>query len=120
MPKVAPPYPGQGLPLPESMKLSGAWVIENIVALTLDEPSTPDGEGFFQRAPKSPAGNNVYTADARVLAKNFQLGVGTLFAENRAGRLLLKFEERPGNIVVLTFFCNGIESAIDFESFAEQ
>ncbi len=120
MPKVAAPYPGQGLPLPPEMKLNGAWVIENIVAITLDEPSIPDGEGVFLRAPKSPKGNNVYTVDARTLAKNVELSVEALFAENRAGRLLLKFAEKPGNVAILTFFCNGIEFAIDFQGFTEQ
>jgi hypothetical protein len=75
MPKVKPPYPGQGVPLPNSMEVEGAWIIENIVALTINEPTTPDGEGFFQRAPISPKGNKVFTFDAAILANNFNLSV---------------------------------------------
>jgi hypothetical protein len=120
MSRVKPPYPGQGAPLPKTMKLNGVWVIENIVALTIDEPSIPDGEGVFQRAPKSPKGNNVFTVDARLLAMNFEISLDDLLVENRAGRLLLKFDEGPGRTAVLTFFCRGIESAIDFEGFTEQ
>jgi hypothetical protein len=121
MPKVKPPYPGQGVPLPNSMGIEGAWIIENIVALTINEPTTPDGEGFFQRAPISPRGNKVYTFDAVILANNFNLSVEELMAENRAGRLLLGFTDIAGtNFAKFKFLCRGIECVVDVERFTEQ
>lgn len=121
MPQVKPPYPGQGSPLPESMGLNGAWIIENLAAITIDEPSTPDGDGLFQRAPISPLGNNVFTIDASLLAKNLELTVESLFTENRAGRLLFDFVNAEiGPNFVAKFMCNAIEYHIAVEPFREQ
>jgi len=120
MPIVKPPYPGQGTVLPESTGLKGQWIIENIAALTIGEPSTPDEDGVFQRTPKSPNGNNIYTVDAPTLAAQFNLTLKDLLTENQNGRLFLGFEEIGAKIARLKFNCRGTETVVDFERFDMQ
>ena len=120
MGKVEAPYPGQGLPLPQGMGLTGAWVIENIVAITIDEPATPDGDGVFQRAPKSPKGNNVFTFDAKTIAEGFNVTVETLLRENAAGLLLFSFEDTGSQTAVCKFMYNFIEISIRLDGLSEQ
>src|ERR1700688_73417 len=120
MPRVKPPYPGQGLPLPESMGLKGAWIIENIVALVIDERFVPDENGTFVHAPKSPKGNGVFTFDAKTVAQSVDLTVEKLFEENRAGRLFVGFTLTSDTTATFKFFCNGIEFTVDTTRFTAQ
>jgi hypothetical protein len=84
-----PLAPGQGKPLPESLKCAGEWVIEDHVFLYFPDGQLATGPRFTRGASRED-GRSCIGFDVEQLATAFDLDVPSILAANREGTLVCR------------------------------